>query len=152
MKRNYCIVVIILLLTSCLSKSRQDIPENESVTGTWKLVSGIQIKGQDSTFIDYTKGEEMIKIYDNTHFAFLRHDLHQGQDSTALFVAGGGRYKVEGDSYTEYLDYCSDREWENKKFELKYALKGDTLITNSIERIEALNIDQINIEKLVRVK
>lgn len=52
----------------------------------------------------------MIKIINETHFSFLNHDMKKGKDSTKVFVAGGGRYTLEGDQYNEFLEYCSARE------------------------------------------
>lgn len=116
------------------------------------MVSGMQVQGSDTTLTDYSVGQEMIKMYTDNHFSFLRHDLRKGADSLELFVAGGGRYQLNGDKCIEYLDYCNFREWEGHHFELTYRLSGDTLITSSVERIEALGVDQLNIEKLVRIK
>lgn len=61
---------------------------------------------------DYTKGQEMIKIMNESHFAFLRHDLNGGSDSSKVFVAGGGTYSVKENIYEEYLEYFTLREWE----------------------------------------
>lgn len=93
----------------------------------------------------------MIKIINDSHFAFLRHDLNKGQDSPAIFVAGGGSYTLQGDRYTENLEYCSEREWEGSTFEFTVAIEGDTLIQQGIEKVESLGVERYNIEKYVRV-
>jgi len=145
----------LVFLSSCSlsgDKSRQLKTSVNPLVGTWQLVAGIQITGDDTVMIDYTKGQEMIKMYNDTHFAFLRHDLSQGKDSTAIFVSGGGRYEVNKDKYFEHLDYCNYREWEGQKFELAFTISGDTLTTNSVEKIDALDLNHINIEKLVRLQ
>jgi len=116
------------------------------------LLSGTIIKGVDTVTTDYTKGQEMIKIINATHFSFLRHDLLKGKDSSAVFVAGGGRYTIDEKSYTEYLEYCNYREWEGNIFEFNVLIKNDTLISTGIEKIEALGVDQLNIEVFVRLK
>jgi hypothetical protein len=144
-------IIFIALLAACSAMPQDETERPKTLRGTWKLVSGRQISGTDTTDIDYTQGQEMIKMFNETHFAFLRHDLNQGMDSSAIFVSGGGTYKTENDTYTEYLDYCNYREWEGHQFELTFEISGDTLITSGVERIEQLNIDQINIERLVRV-
>jgi hypothetical protein len=102
--------------------------EASPIIGTWQLISGTTIKGSDTTVTDYTKGQEMIKIITPTHFSFLRHDLNHGKDSTADYSAGGGRVKIEGKKYKEYLDYFNVREWEGGEFEFDYEVTGDTLI------------------------
>ena len=123
-----------------------------SLIGTWELISGMTIEDQDTIIIDYTKGQKMIKIINKTHFAFLRHDLNNGKDSSAIFVSGGGTYSLEGNKYIEHLEFCNYREWENNSFELEIRIDGDTLITNGIEKIEELNVNHVNIEKFIRIK
>ena len=94
----------------------------------------------------------MIKIINNTHFSFLRHDLNKGKDSTATFVAGGGTYELKGNEYSEHLDYCSAREWEGNSFHFTVAIQNDTLVQSGREKIEGTGIDRIIIEKYFRVK
>ena len=122
------------------------------IEGTWELISGTTIVKGDTTFTDYTKGQKMIKVINSSHFAFLRHDLNKGKDSSATFGSGGGRYTLTGDQYTEHLDYCSDREWEGNSFPFTVSIKNDTLIQSGTEKVEAAGIDRINIEKYFRVK
>lgn len=120
--------------------------------GTWKLLSGTLIEAGDTVATDYTRSEEMIKIINDNHFAFLRHDLSKGQDSLKVFVAGGGRYTLEDNRYTEHLEFCSAREWEGSTFEFTIAIDGDTLIQQGVESVAAAGVERYNIEKYVRVK
>lgn len=120
--------------------------------GTWKLLSGTTIEKDSSTATDYTKGREFIKIINDTHFAFLSHDLNKGKDSAAAFSAGGGRYSLADSVYTEHLEYCSDRQWEGNSFEFTVTINGDTLTQKGIEKVENLGVNRINIEKYIRVK
>lgn len=149
------ILVIAFCITSCSdNKKKSYIPQDQvnSLVGTWKLISGTTIKDQDTTVTDYTKDQEMIKIINETHFAFLRHDLTKGMDSTAIYVAGGGEYSVEGNTYTEHLQYLNIREWEGNSFEFEFAIDGDTLITQGVEKVEDLGVEYYNIERYHRVK
>ena len=68
------------------------------------------------------------------------------------FVAGGGRYELAGDNYTEHLEYCSARQWEGNDFVFTVEIKNDTLTQSGIEKIEGTTIDRLNIEKYVRLK
>jgi hypothetical protein len=122
------------------------------IEGTWKLLSETKIQKTDTTYSEASKDLPMIKIINKTHFSFLRHDLHQGKDSSALFVAGGGRYTLKDSTYTEYLEYCNSREWENNTFHFTVDVANDTLVQKGTERIEELGIDRIIIEKYSRVK
>ena len=153
-KVHIVLAIRIFSIASCTTIIENDSTEQQPhpIIGTWKLISGTTIKGQDTIIVDYTKDQEMIKIINDSHFAFLRHDLEKGKGDNAIFVAGGGRYTLNGNKYTEHLAYLNFREWEGNSFELEYSIMGDTLITSGIEEIEELDIDQINIEKFVRLK
>jgi hypothetical protein len=135
---------------SC-EKTEQRAENTLPLEGTWQLISGTLIEKGDTTVTDYTKGRSMIKVINKTHFAFLNHDLNKGLDSMAVFVAGGGPYKLEGDQYTEYLTYCSDRQWEGNEFHFTVEVDGDTLIQSGVEKIADIGVDRMNVEKYVRV-
>jgi hypothetical protein len=99
----------------------------------------------------YPKDFKMIKIINNTHFAFLRHDLNPPKDSSNHFDAGGGSYTLNGDQYTEHLDYYTDRNWEGKPFNFTVQINGDTLTQTGIEKVDAAGINRTIVEKYVRV-
>ena len=140
-----------LFLISCqqISKTKQTRSKTP-LMGTWKLLTGTIIKEKDTTITDYTINQEVIKIINDTHFAFLRHDLKQ--DSTSIFVSGGGKCEITPKKYTEHLDFCNFREWENNTFEFEYSIQRDTLVTKGIEKVTSLNVNHYNIEKYVRIK
>jgi hypothetical protein len=156
MRINIGFILIIVALTSCEKVSRGSESEQPSPTlplaGTWKLLSGTIIENNDTTVTDYTTNREFIKIINETHFAFLLHDLNKGQDSLATYSSGGGHYTLTDSAYTERLEYCTDRQWEGNEFHFTVTIKNDTLIQKGVEKIEDINVDRINIEKYVRVK
>ena len=154
MKKEIGFIITIALLASCNTPSNNTEKKKTDVTieGTWELISGTTIVKDDTTFTDYTKGQKMIKIINATHFAFLRHDLNKGKDSSAVFDSGAGRYTLTGDQYTEYLDYCNYREWEGHSFNFKVSVKNDTLIQSGTEKVEEAGIDRVIVEKYTRVK
>ena len=156
MRRNYNIMKIKIILAttamilfSCNGKVEVSKP---TLAGTWRLIKGTLIEKQDTIVTDYTKNLSFIKIINDTHFAFLQHDLKKGVDSGAVFVAGGGRYSLSDSSYTEHLEYCSARNWEGNDFTFTISMKADTLIIRGVEKVEGTGIDRVNIEKYVRVK
>ena len=109
----------------------------------------IIIEKGDTTITDYTKNLSFIKIINDSHFAFLQHDTRK--DSTN-FSAGGGRYQLSGDKYTEHLEYCSAKEWEGQDFNFTVTVSNDTLTQRGIEKIETQGIERLNIEKYIRYK
>ena len=141
------------MIFSCSDTSSPSKQTANPLTGTWELLSGTTIVKDDTTITDYTKGQQMIKIINASHFAFFRHDLNQGKDSAnVIYSSGGGRYTLSGDQYTEQLDYCDAREWEGHVFNFKVTIDNDTLIQQGIEKVEALGIDRLILEKYVRSK
>ncbi|QNF35567.1 hypothetical protein HUW51_23720 [Adhaeribacter swui] len=128
------------------------VAETKPIVGTWRLVTGTLIEKGDTTVTDYTRNNSFIKVINNTHFAFLLHDVNKGKDSAAVFSAGGGSYSLTDSTYTEHLEYCSDRAWEGHDFPFTITIKNDTLTQRGIEKIESSGINRENIEKYVKVK
>lgn len=145
------IVLACCLLAACTSRPSTSQPSASlPIVGTWRLISGTTITRGDSSSTDYTKGVSMIKIINETHFAFLRHDLDSPKDSSNHFDAGGGSYTLAGDQYTEHLDYYSGRNWEGKTFRFTVTISNDTLIQRGMEKVEKEGIDREIIERYVR--
>ncbi len=146
-------ILISLALAACTPAQKDASSETDlSLIGTWKLISGATIREADTTVVDYTQGQRFIKIINESHFSFFRHDLNKGQDSTAVFAAGAGSYTLAGNTYTEQLEYFSLREWEGHDFEFTVSIEQDTLIQTGIEKIVELGVDQTIIEKYIKVK
>ena len=154
MKPQFGILTGILFLFSCggPAAKKDSATSPTLIEGTWKLVSGTTIVKNDTSFTDYTKNQEMIKVINATHFAFLRHDLLGGKDSTAVFESGGGIYSLVNDQYTEHLQYCSQREWEGHDFQFTVKVSNDTLIQQGVEKVENAGVDRLIIERYARVK
>ncbi len=147
MKKAISILILIITITACNSEKKQN-----PIEGTWRLISA-ETTEKDSTFSTFNKNTKMIKIINDSHFAFLNHDLKNGKDSTtALYFAGGGKYTLKDSIYTENLEYFNNRNWENNKFEFVVKVQNDTLIQKGIEKVEKLGVDHIIIEKYVREK
>lgn len=154
MKIKIGFVLIATTLLSCEGKmeNKASKPSQIPVAGTWKLITGMLIEKGDTVTTDYTKNISFIKIINDTHFAFLQHDLNKGKDSAAVFVAGGGSYSLQDSLYTEHLEYCSARDWEGNDFPFTMTIMNDTLIQSGIEKVESAGVNRLNIEKYIRVK
>jgi len=140
-----------MIIAACTETQKNDVQigDNVSLRGTWKLLTGTLIEKGDTTTTDYTKDRSFIKIINDSHFSFLNHTLRK---DTTDFSAGGGTYSLNGNNYTEYLEYCSAKEWEGHDFSFAVRITGDTLVQSGVEKIEAQGINRINIEKYIRVK
>lgn len=152
MRKTIAFALFCLVHFSCTTERAKPLPENGKLEGTWRLLSATLIENGDTTVTDYTSGVSFIKIINNSHFSFLQHDLKKGKDTGAVFVAGGGRYSVKGNRYTEHLEYCSARDWEGHDFTFNLTFNGDTLIQNGIEQVESAGVNRVNIEKYVKIR
>ena len=150
MKTRIALLLTAASLFSCVNTGTEH--SRKPVEGTWKLISGTLIEKGNSTVTSYTKGVSFIKIINGTHFAFLQHDLKKGKDTGAVFVSGGGRYTIDGNNYTEHLEYCSARNWEGNDFNFTVTIKGDTLLQTGLEKIDSLGVNRVNTEKYVRME
>lgn len=153
MKARIWFILFVTTFISC--SGNRDVKVSNSnfpITGTWKLITGTLIDNGDTLVTDYTKKISFIKIINDTHFAFLQHDLKKGKDSVAVFVSGGGRYSYKDSLYTEHLEYCSARDWEGNDFNFTLVVKNDTLIQSGVEKVESTGVNRINIEKYIRVR
>jgi hypothetical protein len=157
MKLNHLLPLAAIALASCTQKQAStetvvaDKPMSPMV-GTWKLVSAITVTKGD-TVKDYpVPNQEMLKVLNATHFAFMRHDLSHGKGKDATYTAGGGTYDYKDGKYTEHLAYLNAREWEGKDFDFSVQFKGDTLIQKGIEKIDSLNINHEITETYVKQK
>lgn len=121
------------------------------LNGTWKLLSGTEISKGVKTVTDYTKDQQMIKIINDTHFAFLKHKLVTSKDSSNNFDAGGGSYTLVGNKYTEHLDYYSKTNIEGNAFTFTVTVKNDTLIQQGVEKLKDGSAEKIIYETYVRV-
>jgi hypothetical protein len=142
------LIAACFLLFSCNTQPANSI----QINGTWQLISGTTITKGVATVTDYTKGQRMIKIRNDSHFAFLRHDLNVPKDSTNHFDAGGGSYTLSGNQYTEHLDYYTDKNWEGKPFVFTVSFDKDTLVQKGLEKVENEGIDREIIERYIKLK
>ena len=147
MKPYICFAIVTLILMSCETKKAS--PPH---IGTWQLISATIIEKGDTIVTDYSKDKKFIKIITDSHFAFIGHDLSKGKDSAAFFTSGAGSFTLADSTYSEHLEFCSDRAWENNDFKFTITIRNDTLVQMGIEKIESAGVDRLNVEKYVRMK
>ncbi|MEP6931296.1 MAG: hypothetical protein ABI850_14835, partial [Flavobacterium sp.] len=76
MKKALSILILTIIISSCNSDKKQN-----TIEGTWRLISA-ETTEKDSTFSTFNSKTKMIKIINDSHFAFFNHDLNNGKDST----------------------------------------------------------------------
>lgn len=146
MKMILAIALFVCLAAACKSKKETLLP----IQGTWRLLTATVVENNNTIVTDYTKGRKFIKIINDSHFSFLHHDLTKGIDSPAVFSAGGGSYTLKDSTYTEHLEFCSDRAWERNNFSFIVTIHNDTLVQKGIEKVEGTAINRLNMETYVR--
>lgn len=153
MKYIPLIAIAVASLLSCNQKKETATAATTSpLNGTWKLISAKSVENKDTTVTAPVAGQETIKIFNDSYFAFFTHDLKHGKDSPAVYGSGSGTYTLVNDVYSEHLEYCTYREWEDKDFSFSMQIKKDTIIQNGIEKIDSLNINHEIIETYVRIR
>ena len=152
MKLFTLITLSALALTSCTGQPETAKKASEqSINGTWKLVSAKIITKGDTVNTFPVENQEMIKEFNDTHFSFFKHDINKGKGKGAIFDAGSGTYTLTGNKYEEHLQYCSYRDWENLKFSFTLKRTNDTLVQSGIEKIDSLNVNHEIVETYVRL-
>jgi hypothetical protein len=146
----YSFFLIAAICNGCATSERHEKPSSP-IIGTWKLITATVIEKGDTTVTDFTETTSFIKIINESHFAFLHHDLAGGKDSSAVFTAGGGKYSLQDSTYTEHLEYCTAREWENNDFAFTVFVHNDTLVQRGVEKIQSQGIDRLNTETYVKL-
>jgi len=143
-----------LIMGLCSCQNAATTGNDHSLSGTYRLLNSVTIKGPDTTRVAVDDSRtEMLKMFNGTHFSFFNHDKAKGADSlNNLYVSGAGTFVLEGNNYTENLDYCNYRAWEGKQFHFTVEFRGDTLIQSGEEAIPELGINQVIRETYVKVK
>jgi hypothetical protein len=78
-----------------LSQTKGSDAKKDQLDGTWELVSGQPLP----------KRTRDIKIISERHFIFVAYDTQTGKP----LYTGGGTYVLNGSSYTEHMDFASDK-------------------------------------------
>ena len=153
MRLSLSAFIVTMAFLSCNTKATPDSRlSSEQLTGSWKLVSAKTITKKDTVQTYPVTGQEMIKLFNGSHFSFFRHNVKGSSDTAAIFVSGAGTYTLSGNTYQEHLQYCNLREWENHDFSFTLDLRADTLTQRGIEKIDSLGIDQEIIEVYARLR
>lgn len=161
MRSTFLLALPLLALTACQpnngpstanTAAAADTTHKTTLNGTYRLVSDLIITKGDTQHVFPVANQEMIKMFNGTHFAFFKHDLAKGSGKDAIFEAGQGSFTLQGKQYAEHLAFCSAREWEDHDFNnFTLEVHGDTLVQQGIEKIDSLHIDHVIVETYVKV-
>ncbi len=153
MKKKILLLMFMVLMFSCKDQAETpaavDLNEKPdlAIDGTWKLVYG-EIKERDSLQIKDLSKSDFIKILNKDHFAFF----NQPKDGEEGFYGGAGTYELNGNAYTETLQYIEYEAIRGHKFAFNVEVKGDTLIQSGVEDVPEAGIKRHIVEKYIRVE
>jgi hypothetical protein len=147
-------LIILAIISSCAEKKEAG---HKDLKGSWQLFYASS-STKDTTMVTDLSHIKMIKILNDTHFAFMQHILKDDADTLAVrsneFGGGGGTYTLIGNAYKEHLEFCSAAGYEGKDFDFTIEVRGDTLIQTGEEKLKDLGIGEENlklVEKYVRI-
>jgi hypothetical protein len=94
-----------------------------------------------------------IKIITKTHFAFFSQDRLPAKPSAAQlaaaaksFSAGGGTYKLEGDSYTEHIEFFVVPKFTGTSITFKVKWEGEEWIQTGTLPLKALGLSDHDVQ------
>ena len=141
-------VLTIVITASCSEKIKNPSEANSSpIEGTWKMTYA-EIRENDSIEVKDLSSTDFIKIINRSHFAFF----NQERGTNENYTAGAGTYTFDGSKYVENLDFINFADYRGHTFSFEVEIKGDSLIQQGIEKIEASGIDRYILEKYIRIK
>jgi len=150
-------LVIVAAAAMGLPAHAQDMAK--SLEGTWELVAVKNVPANPDFSLAKT---HQIKIITKTHFAFLSQDRLPAKPSAEAlaaaaksFSAGGGTYKLEGDSYTEHIEFFAVPKFVGTSITFKVKWEGDEWIQTGTLPLKALGLNDKDVqieERYRRVK
>ena len=121
--------------------------KSNPLEGTWELVDA-KYTPSDPTFS--LSSYRQIKILTNNHWVFLAQDksspkLTNGSDAELLaaaktFSAGGGTYTLDGDAYTEHVEFFYTPNVVGATLKFKIKFEGDEWIQTGTMPLKALGL------------
>ena len=133
-------MVILVAVQVNREASAQADPEKTrgKLEGTWELVSYKYVEG--APFKDVAKDQRVIKLMTGNHFVWVSYDVRKKKPTSI----GGGRYSLEGDTYTEELDFADKRAESlvGKRQSFQAKIEGD-IWRHSAALSNGLKIEEI---------
>jgi hypothetical protein len=109
-----------LLFLVALSTAGVSNQSSQDIVGTWEFVSGKQTNA-DGTTVELTASDlRSVKILNETYFSVTTRNADGSFRHTNL-----GPYRIQGDLYTETLEYSTNPEWMGGTEVYKSRVEGD---------------------------
>jgi hypothetical protein len=99
---------------------KAEAPLAERMTGVWT------IKGGEA---DIPKDSRFLKFITSSRWCVVSSSMTTGQ----LTGGVGGRFTLEGDTYTETVEYSANPDMIGKKLTFKLTVEGDTFTQTGVD-------------------
>jgi len=114
--KNLFVTLTLFILCSAFSQAQDKSP----LYGTWILETSIYTSG-DTVIKEDKSVKKQMKIVTPDHFMFIISNVAGDK----FVMASGGRVIINGDKYTEIIDYTSDVAALNKTYQFSSRVVGD---------------------------
>ncbi len=135
------VAVTALGLQGC-SEQKQEKPG--SLEGAWELVDARYTPADPSFSL---AARRQIKLLTKTHWAFLDQAREPAQPANPSdFSAGGGTYQLEGDSYTEHIEFFAVPKFVGASITFKIKWDGDEWTQTGTLPLKALGLSDHDVD------
>lgn len=122
------------------------------IQGEWQLVSAELTVGEQTFPTFNPDTHQMIKIITDSHFSYLSKGPVRPQFSSYSpsgkekqiafenFGGGAGRYSLDGDIYTEHVEYSMYPNYEGHSLVFKVTIEGEFLVQEGPYPIKKLGL------------
>src|SRR5947207_1992540 len=137
-KAPIVIVVAAVVLTATLVAQQQIAKGSGTHLGTWQLISTKY--GDAKDFADFPNEQRRVKLITATHFTWVQYDTA----SKKVESMAGGPYTLDGDSYTETIEFVGTgmETYLSKKQPFTIKVNGDKL-NQSGQLSDGLKIEEV---------
>ncbi len=142
--KKLILFIVTVFLFSCSD------PVNK-LEGTWKLVEYKSfVDGKVTWTVPGNADGEQLKSWSGEYFLFVGEFIADGTTNPNY---GNGTYTLDGNHYTEHIDFHVSKDYSGVDERLLIEFKGDTLIQiNPVNVDWTYDKDNYRMEKYVRVK
>ena len=130
--------------------------EKGRLEGVWEFVSA-KITSPDTTMQIEPSNWTQTKVITKSHWVFVAQVPNRAKISGArsdaelismarTFFGGGGTYSLEGDTYTETVQYFSNPNYLSASLSWKIEIKGDQLIQSGTYPAKSIGLEEHDVE------
>ena len=110
----------VAIVGAAIPERKAEAPLAERMLGVWTIQPGEADIPKDSRFLKFITGNR---------WCVVSSSMTTGQVTGGI----GGRFTLEGDTYTETVEYSANPEMAGKKLTFKLKVEGDTFTQTGVD-------------------